>query len=106
MKKLFSKKKIGIIILIFIIACILRFYRLGEVPVGLHRDEAFLGYNAYSIFRTGKDMSGDFLPLHLRSFLFSPAGYSYLSIPFIAIFDLSSFSIRFASAIFGSLTIL
>ncbi|MBI2404818.1 glycosyltransferase family 39 protein, partial [Candidatus Gottesmanbacteria bacterium] len=84
----------------------LRFYRLGDVPIGFHRDEAFLGYNAYSLYRTGRDMTGKFLPVHLESFLYSPAGYSYASIPFIAIFGLIPFSVRFASAFFGSLTIL
>lgn len=95
-----------LVIIVFSIGIILRFYNLGEVPVSLHRDEAFLGYNAYSILKTGKDMSGNFLPIHLESFFFSPAGYSYFSIPFIALFGLSQFSIRFASALFGSLNIL
>lgn len=85
---------------------ILRFYKLGVVPAGLHRDEAFLGYNAYSILKTGRDMSSRFLPLHFESFLYSPAGYSYLSIPFITLFGLSPYSVRFASALFGSLTVL
>lgn len=104
MKKI--SKTTLLLFLIFAIGAILRFYRLGDVPLSLHRDEAFLGYNAYSILLTGRDISGDFLPLHLKSFLYSPAGYSYLSIPFIKLFDLSPFSVRFASALFGSLTIL
>ncbi|MEK7517261.1 MAG: glycosyltransferase family 39 protein, partial [Patescibacteria group bacterium] len=95
-----------LLVIIFIIGILLRFYRLGDVPLGFHRDEAFLGYNAYSILLTGKDISGNFLPLHFKSFLYSPSGYSYLSIPFIKLFDLSPFSVRFASAFFGSLTIL
>jgi len=91
---------------IFLIGVILRFYQLGNVPVGLHRDEAFLGYNAYSIANTGRDMTGKFLPIHSESFLYSPMGYSYFSLPFIKFFGLNAFSIRFSSAIFGSLTIL
>jgi len=91
---------------IFLIGTILRFYHLGAVPVGLHRDEAFLGYNAYSIAKTGRDMTGKFLPIHSESFLYSPMGYSYFSLPFINFFGLNAFSIRFSSAIFGSLTIL
>ncbi len=51
-------------------------------------------------------MNGVAMPLHLKSFLYSPAGYSYASIPFIATFGLNAFSIRFASALFGTLTIL
>src|SRR5574341_2097623 len=101
-----KNKSLILLILIVLIAAILRFYRLGEVPIGVHRDEAFLGYNAYSILKTGKDMNNIRLPLHLKSFLYSPAGYSYATIPFIALFGLNAFSIRFASALFGALTIL
>lgn len=97
-------KKI-LLILILVIAFSTRFFLLGDI-LALHRDEAFLGYNAYSILHTAKDMSGNFLPLHLQSFLYSPAGYSYFSIPFIFLFDINSFSIRFASALFGFLTII
>lgn len=91
---------------ILFVGIFLRFYRLGEIPVGFHRDEAFLGYNAYSLLKTGKDISGSLLPLHTESFLYSPVGYSYLSIPFIYMFGLSEFSVRFLSALFGTLTVL
>lgn len=94
-----------LIAIIFGLGLVLRFYLLGSVPVSMHRDEAFLGYNAYSILKTGKDISGSFLPLHIESFFFSPAGYSYFSIPFILLFGLNEFSVRFASALFGTLTI-
>lgn len=100
------KKEYLILIAIFLLGFLLRIYNLGGVPVSLHRDEAFLGYNAWSILKTGKDMSGAFLPLHFESFLYSPAGYSYFSIPFMAIFGLSPFSIRLASSIFGSFTVI
>lgn len=98
-------KALFLLFIIVLMGTFLRFYRLGEIPVGFHRDEAFLGYNAYSILKTAKDMSNNFLPLHLKSFLYSPAGYSYFSIPFIKFFDLNPFSVRFASAFFGSLTV-
>lgn len=100
------KKEHLILLCIFIVALFLRFYKLGEVPGTLHRDEAFLGYNAYSILNTSSDMSGTILPLHLESFIYSPAGYSYFSIPFISLSGLTEFSVRFASAFFGSLTVL
>ncbi|OGG24447.1 hypothetical protein A3A79_04665 [Candidatus Gottesmanbacteria bacterium RIFCSPLOWO2_01_FULL_43_11b] len=99
------KKIYFFLIIIFLIGSFLRFYKLGEIPAGVHRDEAFLGYNAYSMFKTGRDMSGNFMPMHLKSFIYSPAGYAYFSIPPIAIFGLNTFSVRFASALFGSLTI-
>jgi len=91
---------------ILLLSILLRFYKLGDIPVGFHRDEAFLGYNAYSILKTGRDMTGHLLPLHFESFIQSPGGYSYASIPFIFFFGLSPFSVRFASAFFGTLTVL
>lgn len=100
------RRKNILLIAIFLIGFLLRFYRLGEVPVGFHRDEALLGYNAYSILKTGKDINGIFLPLHLESVIYSPAGYSYFTIPSIYIFGLNPFSVRFPSAFFGSLTII
>lgn len=95
-----------ILAIIFLLGVILRFYLLGDIPNGFHRDEVFLGYNAYSLLKTGKDINGNFLPLHLASFLYTPAGYSYFSIPFITLFGLSEFSVRFASAFFGAITVI
>lgn len=100
------RKNFLLLLLIFLAGLLLRFYQLGNVPLSMHRDEAFLGYNAYSILYTGKDISGNFLPLHLQSFLYSPAGYSYVSIPFISALGLNVFSVRFASALLGSITVI
>lgn len=93
-----------LIVVIIVIGFVLRFVYLSQFPV-LHRDEAFLGYNAFSILKTGKDMTGEFLPIHFKSFLYSPGGYSYLSIPFMLIFGFNEFSIRAASAFFGTASI-
>jgi len=49
----FLKKNI-LIILIFILAVFLRFYRLDIYPA-LNADEAAIGYNAYSLIKTGLD---------------------------------------------------
>jgi 4-amino-4-deoxy-L-arabinose transferase-like glycosyltransferase len=102
MKKIFNWK--FILLAITLIAAFLRFYQLGNIPPGFHTDEAYLGYNAFSVLKTAREMTGNFLPIHLESFLYSPAGYVYFSIPFVALFGLSEFSVRFASALFGSLT--
>ena len=67
--------KLGIIVLI---ALILRLYRLSDVPVGFHGDEASIGYNAYSLLKTAKDQNGNFLPLAIDQFGdFRPAGYRF-----------------------------
>lgn len=93
------------LVCITVLGFLLRFYLLGDVPVGFHRDEAFLGYNAYSLLKTGQDMTGKWFPLHFEAFLYSPGGYSYAAIPFIFLFGLSEFSVRCASAFWGSLSI-
>ncbi len=99
-------KKI-IILSIFLLAFILRFFHLGQNPPSLDWDEASLGYNAFSLLKTGRDEYGEFLPLSIRSFGdYKPPLYTYLSIPFVAIFGLNEFSVRFISALFGTLTTL
>jgi 4-amino-4-deoxy-L-arabinose transferase-like glycosyltransferase len=108
MKNLYKKinKEIIFLIVIVFIGSLFRFYRLGEIPVGFHQDEAFFGYNAYSILKTGKDMTGNFLPIHLQSFWYSPGLYSYFAIPFIVLFNLTPFAVRIPSALFGTVTII
>ncbi len=99
-------KTVCFLLILTIVGSILRLYSLSNFPHGFHKDEAFLGYNAYSLLKTGKDMHGIFLPFHLKSFLYSPSGYSYFSIIPIFIFGLSEFSVRFTSAFLGTLTII
>lgn len=91
-----------IFLLVLIFGAFLRFMALGDYPAGFFRDEAALGYNAYSILKTGRDEYGISLPLVFRSFevFFLPA-YVYLSAPLIAILGLNEFSTRFLSAISG-----
>ncbi|HEX8923124.1 MAG TPA: glycosyltransferase family 39 protein, partial [Patescibacteria group bacterium] len=70
-------------------------------------DEASLGYNAFSILYTGRDEYGKIMPLILKSFGdYKPGLYSYLSLPFIALFGLNALSVRLPSIILGTLTIL
>ena len=63
-----SWTKFFIPFLIFITASILRLPNLDKLPDGFFTDEAALGYNAWSILKTGKDEWGKFLPLTLQSF--------------------------------------
>ncbi len=95
-----------VLVLLTFIGGFLRIYKLGEVPVGFHADEAYFGYNAYSLLKTGRDITGHFLPIHLESFLYSPGGYSYLIIPFLVFFDLSPLAVRLPAAIIGTATII
>lgn len=99
-------KKKFILFLILILGFLLRFWHLGENPPSLDWDEASLGYNSYSILKTGRDEYGNFLPLSIRSFNdYKPPLYTYLSIPPVALWGLTEYSVRFTSALCGFLTI-
>ena len=95
-------------LLVFITALglIVRIIQLDSNPPGLTWDEASAGYNAYSILKTARDEYGNFLPLSIRSFDdYKPALYTYLTVPFVAVFGLKEASVRFPSAILGGLSV-
>jgi 4-amino-4-deoxy-L-arabinose transferase-like glycosyltransferase len=100
-------KKILLLIVILILAAGLRLYGLERVPASLDWDEAALGYNAYSILKTGKDEYGTYLPMTFRSFGdYKPPLYVYLTIPSVAVFGLTTAAVRLPSAIAGILAVL
>ncbi|MBI5151227.1 MAG: hypothetical protein HZA34_01505 [Candidatus Pacebacteria bacterium] len=87
---------------IFFLALLVRLPLFGSIPAGLNRDEAALGYNAYSIFKTGKDEYEKAFPLSITSFGDQKLpGYVYTLIPFIALFGLETWVIRIPSFIAG-----
>lgn len=84
----------------------LRVVSLDAVPNGLTWDEAAIGYNAYSIIKTGRDEHSAFLPLIFKSFGdYKPGFYIYLVAPFVAVFGLNEYSVRLPNALFGTLLI-
>jgi 4-amino-4-deoxy-L-arabinose transferase-like glycosyltransferase len=96
-----------ILVIIVVLALLLRVIALSSHPVGFTQDEAGIGYDAYSILKTGKDQWGVRFPLVLRSFGdFKMPLYSYLAIPSIALFGLNEFSVRLPSAVLGTLAVL
>ena len=93
-------------IAILILAFVLRFYKLGEIPFSLDWDENSNAYNAYSILKTGRDEYGVLFPITNRSFEdYKPPLYMYLNVPTVAIFGLTPLAARLPSAIFGFLTV-
>ncbi len=87
-------------------ALFLRVYKLGTIPSGFHVDEVRVGWNAYSILKTGRDDRGNFLPLYYNTFGdYRPTGIFYLDIFSIIIFGLNEFSVRLPSSLVGALTI-
>ena len=95
-----------ILILAIVVGAFLRFYKLGESPSGFYLDEVAMGYDAFSILKTGKDEFAMPYPIIFRSFLdFKTPIYTYLIVPLIPLFDLTPFTVRFPSAFFGVLTL-
>lgn len=104
MKKLFKSQLL--LILIFLLAGLLRLWRLSEVPVSLFGDELDVGYHAYSILQSGRDYSGNFMPLHFQSLAeWRTPLYLYSSVPTVAIFGISPLGVRLPAAVFGILSI-
>lgn len=94
------------LILIVICGFTLRYIGISERPKGLTWDEAALGYNAYSLIKTGKDEWGQSIPVVFKSFGdYKPGLYIYFSVPFVQFFGLSEQSVRSSSALIGSLSI-
>ncbi|MCH7729947.1 glycosyltransferase family 39 protein [Patescibacteria group bacterium] len=100
-------RQVKILLLVFLLAFFLRTYRLSTFPFGFHADEVRVGWNAYSILKTGKDDRGNKFALYYNTFGdFRPTGIFYLTIPSIAVFGTNEFAVRFPSALFGALTVI
>jgi len=101
------KNKIIFLGLIFIIAFATRFYKLGDIPNGLYQDETAIGYNAYSILKTGKDEHNIRLPIYFKSFGdWKLPVYIYATVPFVKLLGLTPLAVRMPSALFGFFTVI
>jgi 4-amino-4-deoxy-L-arabinose transferase-like glycosyltransferase len=86
-----------LLLLALIVAAFLRFYQLDQVPPGLYRDEAFNGLDALKVLK------GDHA-------LFFPANngreplYIYLTAVAVAVWGQTTFAVRAAAALAGTLT--
>ncbi len=101
-----SKQYYIILGLIVALAFGLRFYRITSNPPSLNWDEVSLGYNAFSILKTGKDEWEKVLPLIFQAYGdYKLPLYIYILAPFISAFGLNELSLRLPSAIAGTLTV-
>jgi len=98
------KKSFFYLFAILIIATILRVYQLDKVPPSLFGDEIDVGYQAYSLLKTGKDLHGNNWPslVHSLSEYRAPL-FIYSAIPFVGIFGLNEWGVRFPAVFFGIL---
>ncbi len=95
-----------ILIVIFLLGFVLRVAFLDISPPGFNADEAALGYNAYSLIKTGRDEWGESWPLVFRSFSdYKPGLYVYLAAPFVVSLGLNELAVRFPSILLGAFSI-
>lgn len=94
------------LIALLLIGCLIRLWRLGEVPAGIQQDEAFSAYEAYCLLEDGKDSWGYAFPVYFTAW---GSGMnvleSYLMLPFVALFGLTVWAIRMPQAIVACLTL-
>jgi 4-amino-4-deoxy-L-arabinose transferase-like glycosyltransferase len=95
-----------LLILIILIASFFRLYKLSVNPPSLFGDELDLGYQAYSILKTGRDYQGNLLPIHFHSLAeWRTPLYLYSAVPTVAIFGITPLGVRLPAAIFGILSV-
>lgn len=100
-------KKYIVLLSIILFAGFIRFYQVTTVPPALNSDEVAIGYNAYSILKTGRDEYGKLFPLTFRSFDdYKMPVYVYMVAGSMRIFGFGDFAVRFPSAVFGTLSVL
>jgi len=93
--------------LIILLAIGLRFYHLTTVPSGFLNDEAAMGYNAYSLLKTGKDEFGKAWPMVFESFgEGKPGMVIYHVLPWVAFLGLNELAVRFSPALFSVLSVI
>jgi 4-amino-4-deoxy-L-arabinose transferase-like glycosyltransferase len=99
--------KIFLILIVVGFAFFLRFNNVTNDPPSLNWDETSIGYNAYSILKSGRDEWGVVMPLHFKSYgEYKLPAQIYASIPGIAIFGLNELGVRITPVLYGTLTVL
>lgn len=92
--------------LVMAAAVFMRAWQLGTVPNGINQDEAFAGYEAWSLLNYGIDTAGYHNPVYLTAWGSGMnALETYLMMPFIALFGLKVWVIRIPQMIVGCLSV-
>lgn len=95
-----------LLILIVVLAGLVRLVGLSSLPPALNRDEAGIGWNAYSILTTQADEHNQTFPLAFKSIGdYKMPLYIYATTLPVALFGLTDFSIRFWSALAGIISV-
>lgn len=94
-----TRKSLIILAALVILGFFLRIYKMWDVP--MYGDELTMVYDAYSIIKTGKDATGEALPITFRMGAGRPGGYIYFSLPFVYLFGPTQWGERSLSLFSG-----
>jgi len=95
------------LVLILMVAAAVRFWKLGNLPPGIFRDEAEKALNGWFLLNDGVDEQGRPWPLFIKVFgVTTSAIYQYATIPFLAVGGLNEWTTRMPAAVAGVLTVL
>ncbi len=101
-----KRKTFVFLLLIIILGAFLRLYKLDKFPPSLFGDEVDVGYQAYSILKTGKDYLGQAWPVSFHSLAdWRTPLFLYTDVPFVALFGLNEWGVRLPASLFGILTL-
>ena len=90
-----------VLILILVLGFVLREVDINNNPPALYGDELTIGYDSYSLLKTGRDQLGNIFPLTFQMGAGRPAGYVYFSLTFVALFGPSALGVRGLSMLSG-----
>jgi len=101
-------KEFIILFFIVLLASFLRLYKLDQNPPSPYWEEAALGYDAWSILKTGRDHHGNAFPLSAFTSFgdYKPSLYFYITALMELVFGLTTLAVRLPSAMAGIGTIL
>jgi 4-amino-4-deoxy-L-arabinose transferase-like glycosyltransferase len=94
------------LIVIILIAAVLRLWNLNVVPPSASLDESSIGYNAYSVIKTGGDEFGTFPLISQRGYDdYRRSTYLLLVAPFVSVLGLNVIAVRLPAVILSILTV-
>lgn len=105
--RLMRRPWLPLVLLVTLLGAFLRFWELSSVPPALYCDEAFQGYEAFSLLSTGADSRGVRLPLFFSIFGvgWQEPLYIYLTTLSISILGTTAGAARAVAAAAGTLAV-
>lgn len=103
MRNFFSRARLLLLLLLFVLAISARVYQLDQIPPSLYYDEVDYGYQARSLVETGKDYRGTLSPFYVHSFNDVRAPMpAYLTALSTLLFSQEELAVRMPSVISGT----